>query len=150
MSTTTTEGSVADALRRHADRRDLLDGLDLTGTERTWRRVSTDGPAELWLIVWPAGTGTGWHDHGAASGAFMTLRGTLTEYAWNGSVHVRTLATGGGRTFGSSHIHDVVNHGDVPAVSLHGYAPRLAAMTRYELVRGRLVATSVERRGDLW
>ena len=33
------------------------------------------------------------------------------------------------------------------AVSLHAYAPRLAAMTRYELVRGRLQVTSVEQRG---
>ena len=44
----------------------------------------------------------------------------------------------------------MVNEGGEPAVSLHAYEPSLAAMTRYDLVRGRLVATSVERRGDLW
>lgn len=150
---TPTRPRVADLLTDHAGRAGLLDGVDLTGTERTWRRLEPDGPevdAELWLITWPAGTGTGWHDHGSASGAFLTLRGRLTEHSWNGSQHVRTLEAGQGRHFGGSHIHDVVNDGLEPAVSLHAYAPSLAAMTRYELVRGRLVVAGVERRGDLW
>lgn len=151
---TATRPHVADLLTHHAARPDVLDGVDLTGQERTWQRLetdaTTDAAAELWLIVWPAGTGTGWHDHGSASGAFLILRGTLTEYSWNGSRHVRTLEAGNGRHFGGSHIHDVVNEGLQPAVSLHAYAPSLAAMTRYDLVRGRLVVTSVERRGDLW
>lgn len=131
---------------------DLLAGVDLTGSERTWRRLpaQSDADVELWLITWPVGTGTGWHDHGSASGAFTTLRGTLTEYSWNGLVHVRTLAAGQGRHFDASHIHDVVNAGTEPAVSLHAYSPSLPAMTRYELVGGRLLVASVEHRGDLW
>lgn len=136
---------------------DLLDGVDLSGvdlsgTERTWRRLSAqpDADVELWLITWPVGTSTGWHDHGSASGAFTTLRGSLTEFSWNGSVHVRTLAQGQGRHFDASHIHDVANEGTETAVSLHAYSPSLPAMTRYELLRGRLVVTSVEHRGDLW
>ncbi len=102
----------------------LLAGLDLSGAERTWRRLPAESGAdvELWLITWPVGTSTGWHDHGSASGAFTTLRGTLTEYSWNGSVHVRTLAEGQGRHFDASHIHDVVNGGTEPAVSLHAYS----------------------------
>lgn len=131
---------------------DLLAGLDLTGSERTWRRLPTGSgvDVELWLITWPVGTSTGWHDHGSASGAFTTLRGSLREYSWNGSVHVRTLDQGYGRHFDASHIHDVANEGSEPAVSLHAYSPSLPAMTRYELVRGRLVVTGVEHRGDLW
>ena len=54
------------------------------------------------------------------------------------------------REFDGSHIHDVVNHGTETAVSLHAYAPGLAAMTRYELLRGRLQVTSVEQRGESW
>lgn len=131
---------------------DLMAGLDLTGAERTWQRLraAPGADVELWLITWPVGTSTGWHDHGSASGAFTTLRGSLTEYSWNGSVHARTLAEGTGRHFDASHIHDVVNVGTEPAVSLHAYSPSLPAMTRYELVRGHLVVTSVEHRGDLW
>ncbi|PUA83070.1 cysteine dioxygenase [Nocardioides currus] len=101
-------------------------------------------------MTWPVGTSTGWHDHGSASGAFTTLQGSLTEYTWNGSIHARTLQQGNGRHFDASHIHDVVNEGNEPAVSLHAYSPRLPAMTRYELLGGRLVATGVEHRGDLW
>ena len=131
---------------------DLIAGLDLSGAERTWRRLpaQSDAEVELWLITWPVGTSTGWHDHGSAGGAFTTLRGSLREYSWNGSVHVRTLDQGQGRHFDASHIHDVVNVGTEPAVSLHAYSPSLPAMTRYDLVRGRLVVTSIEHRGDLW
>ena len=130
----------------------LLAAVDLSRSERTWRRLpaQSDADVELWLITWPAGTSTGWHDHGSAGGAFTTLRGTLTEYSWNGLVNVRTLTEGQGRHFDPSHIHDVVNLGAEPAVSLHAYSPSLPAMTRYELVGGRLVVTSVEHRGDLW
>jgi hypothetical protein len=149
-----TRPRIADLLTEHAGRPDLLWGVDLAVTERSWRRLDLGGAdaaaGELWLIVWPVGASTGWHDHGSASGAFLTLRGRLTEHSWNGSQHVRTLEAGQGRHFGDSHVHDVVNDGAETAVSLHGYAPSLAAMTRYELVRGRLVVTGVEHRGDLW
>lgn len=131
---------------------EILAGLDLAGVERSWRRLPARQGAdvELWLITWPVGTSTGWHDHGSASGAFTTLSGTLTEYSWKGSVQARTLTEGLGRHFDASHIHDVANEGPEVAVSLHAYAPRLPAMTRYDLVGRRLVATSVEHRGDLW
>ncbi|GAA2934251.1 hypothetical protein GCM10020221_32450 [Streptomyces thioluteus] len=35
--------------------------------------------ARAWLIGWPPGTGTGWHDHGGSHGAFATAAGQLTE-----------------------------------------------------------------------
>lgn len=140
------------AARLRAD--DLLATVDLTVPERTWVRLPArvdDAPgAELWLITWPVGSSTGWHDHGSASGAFAVLRGTLTEYTWTGVATARTLARGQLRQFDGSHVHDVVNHGSGTAVSLHAYAPSLAAMTRYELVRGRLQVTGVEQRGELW
>ena len=129
--------------------RDPLEGVDLTVPDRTWVRVGTAAGAELWLITWPSGSSTGWHDHGSASGAFVTLRGALTEYVWTGVATASTLA-GDVREFDGSHIHDVVNHSGEVAVSLHAYAPSLAAMTRYELVRGRLQVTSVEHRGATW
>ena len=80
----------------------------------------------------------------------MVLQGELTEYAWTGVVNASTLGASGVREFDGSHIHDVINHGTETAVSLHAYAPSLAAMTRYELVRGRLQVTSVEQRGESW
>jgi quercetin dioxygenase-like cupin family protein len=153
-SSRSTSFDARDALAEHLLTDDPLAAVDLTVPERTWVRLGarTDvGPAvELWLITWPVGSSTGWHDHGSASGAFTVLRGTLTEYAWTGVATARTLAAGQLRQFDGHHVHDVVNHGSGTAVSLHAYAPSLAAMTRYELVRGRLQVTGVEQRGELW
>jgi mannose-6-phosphate isomerase-like protein (cupin superfamily) len=138
------------ALAHHLGEVDPLQQVDLTVTERSWQRVGQADGADLWLITWPPGASTGWHDHGAASGAFVVLHGSLTEYVWTGVATATTLAPHTVREFGGRHIHDVVNTGDVPAVSLHAYAPSLAAMTRYEVVRGRLQVTGVEQRGELW
>ena len=80
----------------------------------------------------------------------MVLEGQLTEYVWTGVATATTLQSPGVREFDGSHIHDVINHGVRPAVSLHAYAPGLSAMTRYELVRGRLQVTSVEKRDETW
>ncbi|MDR7252365.1 putative metal-dependent enzyme (double-stranded beta helix superfamily) [Nocardioides sp. BE266] len=149
---THTSFDARDALAERLLTDDLLASVDLTLPERTWVRLDarTESGAELWLITWPVGSSTGWHDHGSASGAFTVLRGTLTEYTFAGVATARTLATGQLRQFDGNHIHDVVNHGSGTAVSLHAYAPSLAAMTRYELVRGRLQVTGVENRGELW
>lgn len=144
-----TPQSARAALAQYLSRRDPLQGLDLTVPERTWARVESGAGTDIWLITWPVGSSTGWHDHGSASGAFVVLTGTLTEYVWTGVATATTLS-GSVREFGGSHIHDVINHGDRTAVSLHAYAPSLAAMTRYELVRGRLQASSVEQRGETW
>lgn len=138
------------ALAHHLGLVDPLAGVDLSVTERTWVRVGSADGAELWLITWPPGSSTGWHDHGSASGAFVVLEGALTEHVWTGVATATTLPPHLVREFGSSHVHDVVNTGTRTAVSLHAYAPSLAAMTRYEVVRGRLQVTSVEQRGELW
>lgn len=118
-----------------------------TSTERSWRRLEVNGH-ELWLIGWPPGTQTAWHDHGAATeGAVMTVSGRLTEYAWDGAVLARTLVAGAGRLFGGKHIHNLVNESGASAVSLHAYAPRLKSMTRYEYRGGRLRVLGVEAAG---
>ncbi|GAA5109231.1 hypothetical protein GCM10023339_09070 [Alloalcanivorax gelatiniphagus] len=138
------------ALADYLDTHDPLSTVDLTIPERTWARVGTGHGADIWLITWPAGSSTGWHDHGAASGAFVVLTGALTEYVWTGVATAGTVASRSVREFDGSHIHDVVNHGTRTAVSVHAYSPSLDAMTRYELVRGRLQVTSVEQRGQAW
>ncbi|WP_322920097.1 cysteine dioxygenase [Nocardioides renjunii] len=138
------------ALAEHLGSHDPLRSVDLTVPERTWVHVGARAGADLWLITWPPGSSTGWHDHGSAGGAFVVLQGSLTEYVWTGVVTASTLPSASVREFGGSHIHDVVNHGTATAVSLHAYAPSLAAMTRYELVRGRLQVAGVEQRGEMW
>jgi hypothetical protein len=60
----------------------------------------------------------------------------------------RTLEVGGGSAFGPSHIHDVVNIGDVPATSVHVYSPPMASMTFYRQEGPALVVERAEYRAD--
>ena len=136
-----------EVLREVARRPGLAGLVEHHPSERRWHRIETDQDVELWLISWPPGTCTGWHDHGTARGAFATLQGRLTEDSWAGRAFRRRLGAGDARTFPSWHVHDVSNQGSEHALSLHAYAPALTAMTRYQVVDGRLEVTGVERAG---
>ncbi|MEO7079765.1 MAG: hypothetical protein ABIY38_12815, partial [Rhodococcus sp. (in: high G+C Gram-positive bacteria)] len=65
--------------RLFASNSDLMRRIDPDATERT--RVELDATAylEVWLVAWPSGVATGWHDHGSASGAFHVVQGSLTH-----------------------------------------------------------------------
>ena len=114
--------------------------------ERSWRLLADSNRLQVWLIHWPVGTSTGWHDHGGARGGFTVVSGTLTEYTRERAVVAGDLTPGEGRAFGGSHTHDVVNLGREAAVSVHAYSPTLAQMTHYDLVDGSLVPSGVEQR----
>ena len=113
--------------------------------DRYYVRLARQREFEAWLLTWLPGQGTDWHDHGGSAGAFMTLRGVLTERhaeVGYGAPRIipgaRELIAGTLRAFGSRHVHQVTNHGVEPAVSLHVYAPSLVEMHQYE-VRGALL-----------
>ncbi|MET9019413.1 cysteine dioxygenase family protein [Actinopolymorpha sp. NPDC004070] len=135
------------------------------GDERWYARLDVDPDHEVWLIAWLPGQGTGLHDHGEALGAFTVVRGALTETTVTpadapptGRISPGTVVrptrrhfgAGQVRGFGYEHVHDVANTGDVPAVSVHAYAPELTAMTRYAVVDRRLTVLSSERVGVDW
>lgn len=125
--------------------------VDLDAEERQWRRLDATTHLEIWLLSWPSGARSGWHDHHASEGAFVTVRGALTETTWSAdAVHHRDLDEGEGRSFGRRHIHDVANIGSLPALSVHVYSPALTRMTRYAVVGDRLEHTGVERAGEDW
>ena len=112
---------------------------------RYYVRLSREHQFEAWLLTWLAGQGTAWHDHGGSAGAFITLRGVLTERhaeVGDGPPRIvrgdRELVAGTLRSFGSRHIHEVTNRGTEPAVSVHVYAPSLVEMHQYQ-VRGDLL-----------
>jgi predicted metal-dependent enzyme (double-stranded beta helix superfamily) len=112
---------------------ELPDLVDRHGDEQ--REVELDsGPyLQIWLRSWPAGSKTGWHDHGRSAGAILSVRGTLLEMTQDGDDRLeRTLVAGQGRSFGPNHLHQVANAGLDPALSLHLYTPRRSPMTRYE------------------
>jgi predicted metal-dependent enzyme (double-stranded beta helix superfamily) len=112
---------------------------------RYYVRLAREHEFEAWLLTWLPGQGTDWHDHGGSAGAFITLRGVLTERhaeVGYGPPRIvpggRELVAGTLRSFGSRHIHQVSNRGLEPAVSVHVYAPSLVEMQQYE-VRGDLL-----------
>jgi len=108
---------------------------------------------EVWLLSWLPGQGTGFHDHGAAVGAFTVAQGELTERtvpAGRAVATRRVLAAGQARPFGPAHVHDVVNTSAAPAVSVHAYSPPLTAMRRFELTAGGLVHTSTDSAEAGW
>ncbi|HWJ81492.1 MAG TPA: cysteine dioxygenase family protein [Nocardioides sp.] len=142
--------NLLDRVRARAADPALLDLLDPAADERTWLRLGADDDLELWLIGWPPGARTDWHDHGPASGAFVVLDGELTEHTFPGGLQLVSHRDGGGRDFPAGHAHDVRNEGAVPALSLHGYSPRLTTMTRFRFHGDRLEALGVESAGETW
>jgi len=113
--------------------------------DRRWYERIYHGPDyDLWVISWLPGQSTGFHDHGASSGAFVVATGVLEELRPDG----RTYLTGRGksRSFGPDYAHDVRNASDAPAVSIHAYSPPLIEMNEYELDSGQLIPRAGARR----
>jgi hypothetical protein len=125
--------------------------IDHQSGERRWVELDSSPYLQIWLLSWPVGTGTGWHDHGESAGAFLAVSGTLGEQTAHGHRHLRrTLAAGQGRAFAPNHIHNVFNVGLETAFSVHLYAPRLTSMTRYAVSPAGLRVTAVDQEGVNW
>ena len=105
---------------------------------------------EAWAIGWPAGGAIELHDHGDSAGVVVVAAGTLVEttVSERGDGRLETdgavLEAGSAISFAATHVHDVANVGIGPAISVHVYAPRLTAMTYYEITDGRLEATRTD------
>jgi cysteine dioxygenase type I len=107
-------------------------------TERFYSRLRFEGvderAVELWLICWDIGQDTLLHDHGGSSGAFTVARGSLLEdFGTVGGTALRTRrhAAGDAAGFGADYLHNLVNVGTEPTVSIHAYSPPLRAMNFY-------------------
>lgn len=115
--------------------------------ERRWHvRIHQDDDVDVWLISWTAEQGTELHDHGGSSGAFTVVAGTLAEYVWSGPKQshpgrlVETEHTAAKTVaFGPHYVHDVRNHREEPAVSVHAYSPPLRLMHYYDASDGDLL-----------
>jgi Cysteine dioxygenase type I len=117
---------------------------------RSYELLELTDDLEIWAIHWPRDQGLELHDHGGSSGALWVVDGALEEHSLGrggGLIH-RTLEVGGGSAFGPTHIHDVVNTGDVPATSVHVYSPPMASMTFYRREGSGLVVERAEYRAD--
>lgn len=112
----------------------IADGLALAdptafleaGTSRRWSQIASNETYSAWVIAWPAGTGLAWHDHDDSSAAVRVVSGMLRERYLDGeTVRVRWLDRGSLHVLSADHRHEVVNVGDVEAVSVHVYSPPL-------------------------
>ncbi|ALM38059.1 cysteine dioxygenase [Streptomyces sp. FR-008] len=153
-------------VRRAAADTALVATLPLDPEGRTWLRLDGPGGSEAWLIGWPPGTGTGWHDHGGSYGAFATAAGSLREDSLahrlptdgrtgttlelpEGIDRTRELNPPQGRAFGPHHVHQVLNTADhTHAVSVHAYYPPLPLMRRYSRSGQALRLEQIERPED--
>jgi rhodanese-related sulfurtransferase len=106
--------------------------------EGRWYERQYHGPDyDIWVISWLPGQSTGFHDHGASSGAFVVATGILEEH--RPGERTRVIHPGNPRAFGPGYAHDVLNVSLAPAISIHAYSPPLSEMNEYELDGSRLV-----------
>jgi predicted metal-dependent enzyme (double-stranded beta helix superfamily) len=125
---------------------------------RYYARLASEPEFEAWLLTWVPGQGTDWHDHGGSSGAFVVVRGDLTERTATVNPLAppkvepvpRVLSEGTLRAFGTKHIHRVINSSVEPSVSVHVYSPALVEMTTYAEDGPRLWEISSQLIGVDW
>jgi len=103
-------------------------------TERHYLRLRRDDAVEVWLICWDIGQDTLLHDHGGSAGAVTVARGSLFEdFGTVGHTGLRTRrhTEGDAVGFGADYLHNLVNVGTEPTVSIHAYSPPLRTMNFY-------------------
>jgi rhodanese-related sulfurtransferase/predicted metal-dependent enzyme (double-stranded beta helix superfamily) len=109
-------------------------------SEQRWHvRIHQDADVDVWLISWTTEQGTELHDHGGSSGALTIVEGELAEYVWIGARQDAPGRLGEHRlreresiVFGPHYVHDVRNHEESPAVSVHAYSPPIRLMHYYD------------------
>jgi rhodanese-related sulfurtransferase len=114
-----------------------MDKVRLRAEQRWYERLYLGPDYDVWVISWLPGQSTGFHDHGASSGAFVVATGILEEH--RPGERTRVIHPGNPRAFGSDYAHDVRNVSLAPAISIHAYSPPLSDMNEYELDGSRLV-----------
>lgn len=163
--TAPTAAELLDFARKVAADHSVVRDLPLDPEGRTWVRLEGPGGSEAWLLGWPPGAETGWHDHGGSYGVFVTAAGELTEQSlsvplptegWRslelaeGLDRKRVLPEGVGRAFGRNHVHQVVNRSESShAVSVHAYYPPLPLIRRYSR-KGSTLRLELTERPEEW
>jgi rhodanese-related sulfurtransferase/mannose-6-phosphate isomerase-like protein (cupin superfamily) len=132
-----TPEELADIVSLFASSDGWIDKVRLRAEERWYERLYYGSDYDIWVISWLPGQSTGFHDHGASSGAFVVATGILEEH--RPSERTRVIHPGKPRAFGPDYAHDVRNTSLAPAISIHAYSPPLTDMNEYELDGTRLV-----------
>jgi len=135
---------LADIVSSFAASGGWTDKVRLCAEHRWYQRLHLGPDYDIWLISWLPGQSTGYHDHGASSGAFVVATGVLKEH--RPGERSRVIHPNKPRAFGPDYAHDVRNASIAPAISIHAYSPPLSDMNEYELDGIRLVPR--ERESD--
>jgi len=128
---------LADIVAQFAASDGWMDRVRLRAEGRWYERLYHGPDHDIWVISWLPGQGTGFHDHGDSSGAFVVASGVLEEHRPGGPT--RVMHAGKPHAFGPDYAHDVRNVSVAPAISIHAYSPPLSEMNEYELEGSRLV-----------
>ena len=128
--------AIVEALASRPD--EWMGRVRLRAGGRWYERIHLGPDYDLWLISWLPQQSTGFHDHGASSGAFVVALGLLEEQ--RPGEPARVLFAGESCAFGPGYTHDVRNVSLAPAISIHAYSPPLTEMNEYELEGSRLVS----------
>jgi rhodanese-related sulfurtransferase len=132
-----TPQELADIVSLFASSEGWMDKVRLRAEGRWYERLYHGPDYDVWVISWLPGQSTGFHDHGASSGAFVVATGILEEH--RPGERARVIHPGRPRAFGADYTHDVRNVSLAPAISIHAYSPPLNEMNGYELDGSRLV-----------
>jgi Uncharacterized conserved protein, contains double-stranded beta-helix domain len=136
-----TSDQLARVARLFAHDADATSATGRTSAERQRHQLTKNPHLEVWLVTWPPGATTDWHDHGAAAGAVVVVRGELIDRLWKGgSEHWRELTNGDEIAIAPQTAHNLTNVGDEVAITIHAYSPGLAEMTPYAWENGQPVA----------
>jgi rhodanese-related sulfurtransferase len=114
-----------------------MDKVRLRVDQRWYERLFHGPDHDIWVISWLPGQSTGFHDHGASSGAFVVATGILEEH--RPGEPTRMIHPGRPLVFGPDYAHDVRNVSLAPAISIHAYSPPLEDMNEYKLDGSQLV-----------
>jgi rhodanese-related sulfurtransferase/mannose-6-phosphate isomerase-like protein (cupin superfamily) len=132
-----TPEELADIVSLFASSDDWVDKVRLRADGRWYERLYHGPDYDIWVISWLPGQSTGFHDHGASSGAFVVAAGILEEH--RPGERIRVIHPGKPRAFGPDFAHDVRNVSLAPAISIHAYSPPLSEMNEYEFDGSQLV-----------
>jgi rhodanese-related sulfurtransferase len=141
-SVSITPERLANIVSVFASSENWMDRVRLRVDRRWYQRLYLGPDYDIWLISWLPGQSTGFHDHGASSGAFVVATGTLEEH--RPGEPPRAIPPSIPRAFGPDYAHDVRNVSAAPAISIHAYSPPLNEMNEYELDGSRLIARESE------
>jgi mannose-6-phosphate isomerase-like protein (cupin superfamily) len=122
---------------------------------RVYEQIWDGDEVNAWVICWSEDQDTGFHDHDESAAAVAVISGRVREdrLAVGAAPRSREIAHGNVFTVPAESIHRVRHVGEVPAVTIHAYSPRLTRTGAYRIgpggeLRRESLPLEAELRGD--